>query len=282
MAALTGILLVDARAGTPEFEVDEKHLVQVDGASSPDAKVFTGARGYLLEIPSEETSFFVDTALMTAFAVREEQVARSDRGRYLTKERFAWSTPVSRDDIVLRFHTGVSEIRLVSAEPKPADGDARRNDSSASEPRTVGAPAPPSAEMIATPAVPVTTVQVAVGSVSSCGDPTDGAPPAALPGAVARECLSLENRPAAGVPGCTRFVFITNRCEVPVLAQVQRIEHLMTGPLPQAFNVTVRKVEWLGCAWWSGAMAPAEHEILAAAFLEAHPRRADGGRPPAH
>ncbi len=268
MAALTGILPVDARAAGLEFKIDGTHEIQVDGNPSPDAKIFARRDGFLLEIPSEPTRFLVDTLLMTAFAVRKEQVLGSGDDRHLAKQQFAWSAPVSYEERVLRFHTGGAEIRLVPVDKPDPSGPA---------PRGVAEPAPPTAEMIVTPAVPA-----AADPAPACGDATGSAPTAPMPGAVARDCVSLESRPAAGVPGCTRFVYIRNRCETPVLAQVQRIEHLMTGPLPQAFNVTVRQEEWLGCAWWSGAAAPAEHAILAATFLETHGRRATGNRPPAH
>jgi len=50
---------------------------------------------------------------------------------------------------------------------------------------------------------------------------------------------------------------------------VQRTEHLMTGTLPQVFDVTVARGEqWIGCSWWTGAMAPADHEIAGAGYLD--------------
>jgi hypothetical protein len=278
MAALAGFLLGPARAAGP-FEASERYVVQVDGDPSADAKVFRGDRGLLLEIPSEATHFLVDTSLMNVFAIRKELVEASGDRRRLKTEQFAWSAPLSYEAPDLRFHTGVSEIRLVPAEQKPA-GESAAGGAEAparAEPETRKAiePTPPSTQMIATPAVPFT-----VDLAPACGDPPNSAPPVVMPDAAARDCLSLESRPAAGVPGCTRFVFIRNRCGTPVVAQVQRVERLMSGTLPQVFNVTVRRDEWLGCAWWSGAMAPAQHEIFAASFLETHPRRAAGARPP--
>jgi hypothetical protein len=39
--------------------------------------------------------------------------------------------------------------------------------------------------------------------------------------------------------------------------------------LPQTFDVTVPPGEqWIGCSWWNGAMAPADHEIAGAAYLD--------------
>lgn len=277
MAALAGFLLTPARAAGP-FEINKDYIVQVDDNPSADAKVFRGDRGLLLEIPSQPTHFFVDASLRTVFAVRKEQIEGSGDRRRLTREQFAWSAPLSYEGPALRFHTGVSEIRLVPTDDKPIGestaGGGEPPAPAAQEPRKATGPAPSTKEVIVTPAVPFIA-----DAAPACGDVPNDAPPVAVPDAEARGCLSLESRPAAGVPGCTRFVFIRNRCGTPVVAQVQRVERLMSGTLPQVFNVAVRREEWLGCAWWSGAMAPARHDILAAAFLETHPRRAAATRP---
>jgi hypothetical protein len=279
VAVLTGILLLSGAHGAgPDFEVDEEFVLRVDGDQGADAKIFRGRRGLLLEIPSEATLFLVDRDLGTVFAVRKDQVERVGDRRRLVTEQFAWSAPLSYEGGVIRFHTGVSEIRLVPAEPKPAEENAAGSEvpaPAAPEPRKSTDPGPPTAEVLATPAV-----LFAADPVPACGDATDGGPPSGMPGAVARDCLSLETRPAAGVPGCTRFVYIRNHCETTVVAQVQRIERLMSGTLPQVFNVTVGREEWLGCAWWGGAMAPAQHDILGASFLDTRPRRAAGARKP--
>ena len=283
-AALAALCLGIAHGDPAEFKINDEWVVQVDGQPRADAKVFRSGDRFLLEVPSEPTLFLVDRGIGAVFAVRPDQVRRTDGDARLLREQFAWNAPMSRAERGIRFHTGEKEIRLVPAEPKPAEdkgaeGGTRSNPTAADLPRASD-PTPPATDMIATPAVPVAAVPVAADQVSACGGTPDVTPPAGMPGAVARDCVSLETRPAAGVPGCTRFVYITNHCDTPVVAQVQRIEHLMTGPLPQAFNVTVRQEEWLGCAWWSGAMAPAQHDILGAAFLETHGRRAAGNRPP--
>lgn len=281
MATSTGLLPTASPAAAPEFTLDEPWIVQVDGIPDPEAAVFRSRRGILIEIPSQPTHFFVDSRLSVAFAVRPEQIGGSGATRTILREQFAWSVPVSREKENLRFHTGMAEIRVVRPEREPAGeggggigaatGSGGAPESATPEPRKEAAPAPPTAEMIATPVVPF-----APDPAPACGDPMVDPAPVAMPGVAARDCLGLETRPAAGVPGCTRFVFIRNRCDTPVVAQVQRIERLMTGTLPQAFNVTVRREEWLGCAWWSGAMAPAQHDILGAAFLESRPPRAAG------
>jgi hypothetical protein len=65
-------------------------------------------------------------------------------------------------------------------------------------------------------------------------------------------------------------VYLINTCDARVAAQIGRTEHLFSGPLPQTFSVVVPpKAEHpLGCAWWSGAMAPTDHRLLAAGFLD--------------
>lgn len=281
LATSASLLPTASPAAAPEFTLDEPWIVQVDGIQIPDAAVFRSRRGVLIEIPSQPTRFFVDSKLSVAFAVRPEQIGGSGAARTLLREQFAWSVPVSREKENLRFHTGTSEIHVARPEPDPA-GESGGGAGAASagggtpeattpELRKGTAPAPPTAELIATPVVPFVP-----DPAPACGDPMIDPAPTSMPGVAARDCLSLETRPAAGVPGCTRFVFIRNRCETPVVAQVQRIERLMTGTLPQAFNITVRGEEWLGCAWWSGAMAPAQHDILGAAFIESRSRRAAG------
>jgi hypothetical protein len=99
-------------------------------------------------------------------------------------------------------------------------------------------------------------------------------------GAPARSCLRIESRPVVGIPGCGRYVHLVNTCDDYVAAQVGRVEHLFSGPLPQTFSVIVppRAEHTLGCAWWSGGMAPTEHELLAAAFLEVPAAPAPEGR----
>lgn len=102
------------------------------------------------------------------------------------------------------------------------------------------------------------------------------------PSVEARACLRWESLPApVGTPGCGKFVYLRNSCDVPVVANVSRTEHLMTGTLPQTFQVVVpaQGEQSIGCDWWSGAMAPSEHALLDAGFLpEAGRRHAHGGK----
>ena len=84
-------------------------------------------------------------------------------------------------------------------------------------------------------------------------------------GASATACLQLESRSAVpGTLGCMKFVYLRNSCDVHVVAKVRRTQHLISGTLRQAFPVVVPPggEQSLGCAWWSGAMAPSEHILL--------------------
>jgi hypothetical protein len=199
---------------------------------------------------------------------KEDVLRRSADGTVRIDDRFAWSAPgylLSSKGKTLRFQTETSDVVIREAsKTEEAKGDA-----------------PTDAATEAAPEV----VTPAAGRASSGGAATGVSSASSADRPAAIECVGLTTRPAAGVPGCTQFVYIRNKCEVPVLAQVQRTEHLMTGTLPQAFSQTVMPGEqWLGCAWWSGATAPAQHEILDAVFLSeptAPPlaRRKTSGRP---
>jgi len=93
--------------------------------------------------------------------------------------------------------------------------------------------------------------------------------------ASARACLQMESQPAApGTAGCTKFFDLRNTCDLDVLVEVRRTQHLFSGTLRQTFSVVVPAggEQSLGCAWWSGAMAPLEHELLVARFLTAPTR----------
>jgi hypothetical protein len=96
-----------------------------------------------------------------------------------------------------------------------------------------------------------------------------GDPKPITPSAEARACLRLESLPApVGTPGCAKFVYLKNLCNVQVVVDMSRTDHLLSGTLPQTFRVIVAKAgeQSVGCEWWSGATAPTEHTILSAAF----------------
>jgi len=249
IAALGSLTTAGARGEHRRYEISKEFSVQVDGESVPDAKVFLGGgRSRLLVLPSQDERFLVDGTSMTVFAVREEDAVLSrDGATVLVKERFAWNTPLWFEGAAARFRIGALDVQIA-----PVTAPVAPDREAAPAPAPVGpatAPAGPG---------PVAAPAPASGPANAAGERKP-----------ARECVALESRPAAGVPGCTRFVYLRNTCEVPVVAQVQRTEHLMTGTLPEAFSVTATPGEqWLGCLWWSGAMAPAKHEILGAAYLE--------------
>jgi len=101
----------------------------------------------------------------------------------------------------------------------------------------------------------------ATGTVFA-GGPADGGS--------ARECLQLQSRTAVpGTFGCMKFVYLRNSCDLHTVAQVLITQHLFSGTLRQAVPVVVPAggEQSLGCAWWSGATASAQHELLDAQFF---------------
>ena len=278
-SALVALCAGMAPAGASTFKAAADFEVLVDSGTVGDAQVWEGDRPrvLLLNLPSEPTLFLVDLQAMTAFAVRREDAVIARGGSSVkAKERFAWSVPVSSGPpggMSFGFAIGDSRVEV------------RRKDAAASAPAPSPVPEPGRTGEKATPAPS--------GGPSRSGTPSTpgttvppGAPgPEATPapkGPDASGCVSLETRPATGVPGCTRFVYVKNSCDAPVVALVQRTEHLMTGTLPQSFTVPVPPGEqWLGCSWWSGGMAPAKHELLGATYVEASQHHSrNGQRPP--
>jgi len=83
----------------------------------------------------------------------------------------------------------------------------------------------------------------------------------------AKKCLHQDSRPIR-TTDCTNGAFLRNSCDVPVVAVVQITQHLFSGTLPQTTSVVIPPgVDYpLGCVWSSGAMGPANFDILAAAF----------------
>jgi hypothetical protein len=202
----------------------------------------------------------------------------------MVHERFAWSVPLKREIGISAVPARLigrgdprpsrAEARLQAdvdgAGPCPATGQPRQPAAGLSapgreparRPGTSDKPAAPGGE--STPA-PQTGPARKSGSSRPAGDAANGAPERKP----ARECISLQIKPVNTVPACSRYVFLRNTCDVPVVAQLQRTEHLMTGTLPQQFTETVLGGTELalGCSWWSGAMAPADHQIVGASYL---------------
>lgn len=83
----------------------------------------------------------------------------------------------------------------------------------------------------------------------------------------AKKCLHQDTRPIR-TTDCTKGAFLRNSCDTPVVAVVQITQHLFSGTLPQTSTVVIPPgVDYpLGCVWSSGAMGPANFDILAAAF----------------
>jgi len=108
-----------------------------------------------------------------------------------------------------------------------------------------------------------------------------GDPKPITPSAEARACLRMESLPApVGTPGCAKFVYLKNTCNVPVVADLSRTEHLLSGTLPQTYRVIVAPAaeQSLGCEWWSGATAPSENAILGAGFLPERDKHEHGNK----
>jgi len=254
-------------AGGPAYEIDKSFAVSVDGDPVDGARVFRGhgAGKLLLVVPSESKRFLVDPLAGSVFALREEDVTiASDGATAKVREHFAWSVPLSRDRESSRFLLGSSEVAIRQVEPKPA-ADAASS--------TSAAPAPPPATKSSdagTPAKASASAPSAGSSRTSGSTRPAGGADGATERKPARECVSLQTRPVKTVPSCSQFVFLVNTCDAPVVAQLQRTEHLMTGTLPQQFTETVAAASELalGCSWWSGAMAPANHQIVGASYLQ--------------
>ena len=108
-----------------------------------------------------------------------------------------------------------------------------------------------------------------------------GDPKSITPSAEARACLQIKSLPApAGTPGCAKFVYLGNTCNVPVVADMSRTEHLFSGSLPQTYRLIVAPgaTQSLGCEWWSGATAPSENAILGAGFLPERDKHGHGNK----
>lgn len=89
--------------------------------------------------------------------------------------------------------------------------------------------------------------------------------------ALATKCLRLQSQSAAaGMFGCTKLVYLRSTCDLPAVAQIGATQRLFSGTLRRTIPVVVPPggAQLVDCAWWSGAMAPSEHRLLAAWFIE--------------
>ena len=235
---------------------DEEFKVAVNGEHDDTAQVLlTDAPGkFLVEIPKESRTVLVDMHEKRAFAVARQDVWRTADGVVHVDDRFSWTAPTyafTLDESSMRFNTGVSDVQLVRVTPPRPDE--KLLGYAVSEP----APAP------------------AQGKAAKKPRPEQHP-------LSARDCLKLVDLPVTGVPGCAKFVAVSNVCDTPVHASVVRTEILKIGRLPQTlmFDLPPGGEETLGCSWWSGAAAPASHEIGPAVYLTQPAPAPRASRPP--
>jgi hypothetical protein len=264
------LLASPAVAANWKFRADEQARIEVNGDAQTDARLLaTDAPGiYLVELPFESKFVLVDVPSRSAILLMRHEVKRvKSEGRgdvILIDQRSGLGTPsyslsLGSDGLAFDFKTDISIVHVVLPRPKsgPEGGGAAR---------TEVAPAKPGPE---TPA--------AAGGAIAAEPPGPGTPPVA-DSAAARACVRLETIPSS-TPSCTRSVYVRNSCDRPVVALVSQTQHLMSGSLSDTLSVQVppQGRSWVACAWWSGAMAPATHNLIAAGFVEPPPHHGHGG-----
>jgi hypothetical protein len=209
------------------------HCVEVDGSLAQDARVYkTGTKGRLfLEIPSRSMNILLDLTAGKAVTVPGRSIRHEEAEGVVRLTELpgpdALASTVSADGPPWRVTIGSSDVRLLHG------------------PQCRPAAAPPPVA-----ASPPTTA-------SGADDPE------------ARKCLRLETKPIAATAGCTKTATLKNTCDAPVAATVLSTQHLFSGTLPQTTSIVVqpRSEHPLGCAWSSGATAPTDFTVLAAAFV---------------
>lgn len=219
------------------------HCAEVEGSIASDAKLYTtDTKGrFLLQIPSRSMNVLVDLKGGKAVAVPVSSIRPEDADGVVrlteTPAPDAPASTVSADGDVWRFTIDSAEIRILKG--------------AACRPAAVPPP-------IAAP------------------------PPTPAPGAddpEARKCLRFEAKPIKPTAGCTKTASLTNTCDAQVAATVLSTQHLFSGTLPQTTSIVVppRTEHPVGCAWPSGATAPTEFTVLAAAFTN-RPGGSPGGK----
>jgi hypothetical protein len=269
-----GVLVCAALLASPavaagwKFRVDEHARVEVNGVAQTDARLLaTDAPGiYLVELPFDSKVVLVNVPSRSAILLMRSEVKRvKSEGRsdvILIDQRSALATAsyaLRSEGQTFDFQTDISSVHVALLEPKPGtegDGAAKTED----------APAKPVPEKPSAAGPPVTTEP-----------PGSGAPPVA-DSAEARACVRLETI-ASPTPSCTKSVYVRNSCDRPVVALVSQTQRLMSGSLSDRISVPVppRGQAWVACAWWSGAMAPAAHDLIGAGFVEPPPHHGHGG-----
>src|SRR3989441_1202138 len=253
------LLASPAAAADWMFRADKHARIEVNGDAKTDARVLaTDAPGiYLVELPFESKYVLVDVPSRSAILLMQNEVKRvKSEGRgdvILIDQRSGLGTPsyaLRSDGQAFDFQTDISSVHVDLPGPKsgPEGGGAAKKE--------------------VTPAKPEQETPAAAGAAIATEPPRSGTPPVA-DSAAARACVRLETIPTL-TPSCTRSVYVRNSCDRPVVALVSQTQHLMSGPLSDTVSVPVppRGESWVACAWWSGAIAPAVHDLIGAGFVE--------------
>jgi hypothetical protein len=269
------LLASPAAAADWKFRVDEHARIEVSGGAPTGARLLaTDAPGiYLVELPFESKYVLVDVPSRSAILLMRNEVKRvKNEGQgevILIDQRSGLGTPsyaLRSDGKAFDFETDISSVHVDLRRPKsePAGGSGAKPE--AEPAKTEVAPAKPGPE---TPA--------AGGAAIATDPPGSGTPPVA-DSTAARACVRLETIPSL-TPGCTKSVYARNSCDKPVVALVSQTQHLMTGSLSDTLSVPVppRGESWVACAWWSGATAPATHQLIGAGFVEPPTHHGHGG-----
>jgi hypothetical protein len=270
-----------------EFHPVESAAIEVNGEPRSDARLFYSSKEsdlYIVDLPSESKEVLV-TGSKAILLMRSEVHQRTDKknGEVLSidpRARLGASSYVLiRDADMMGFKTDISDVmvRLPASEPGPP---------SAAPPGGAKA-APPSGKAGAAPPAgddpPSSAASTPASQASAENTPLAWAgtlPTHAAWDEEARACVRLETRPTPGIPSCSKSIYLRNTCDAPVDVTMRRTEHLMTGTLTEMASAPVpaNTEEWIGCSWWGGATAPAEHDILGACFLEPHHGHRHGER----
>ena len=264
------LLASPAAAADWTFRADEQARIEVNGDAQTKARLLaTEAPGiYLVELPFESKFVLVDVRSRSAILLMRHEVKRvksEKRGDViLIDQRSGLGTPsyslsLRSDGQAFDFQTDISAVHVDLPRPKSETegGGAGKTE-----------PAPPKS----TP-----EAQAASGAAGAAASPGPGTPPVS-DSAAARACVRLETI-ASPTPGCAKPVYARNSCDRPVVALVRQTQHLMSGPLSDTVSVQVPPggETWVACAWWSGAMAPAVHDLIGAGFVEPPPHHGHGG-----
>lgn len=256
----TAFLASPAVAANWKFRADEQTRIEVNGESETDARILaTDAPGiYLVELPFESKYVLVDVPSRSAILLMRNEVKRvKSEGRgdvIVIDQRSGLGTPsyaLSSDGQAFDFKTDISSVHVVLPAPKSDTEDGGKAKTEVAPARQ--SPEPP----------------VAAGAAIAM-EPQFSRPPPVTNSDAARACVRLETTPSMLTPGCTKSVYVRNSCDKAVVALVSQTQRLMSGPFFDTVSVPVppRGETWVACAWWSGAMAPATHDLVGAGFVE--------------